>query len=97
MATDGLTLIREVQETDDRRVLRRILANLVSLESDDEQTPLEDILDVLSEVNRATPGAGGAYQPPDYTALIEQMRGFMLAEDRGLERLYDVVQEREIR
>lgn len=92
---DSLTLLREVRGFDDGRTLRQLLANLVQLR-DDQSTPLEVILDVMSEVNRAEPGAGGAYVPPDYRALFDQMNGFMDDSERGMERLYDVVQAREL-
>lgn len=98
VATDALGLVREVQARDTTHTLRVILANLAALgEGEDERTPLEEILDVISEINRASPGAGGAFEADDYEATLHQARDFLTDERRGLERLYDVVQEREIR
>jgi hypothetical protein len=92
---DALTLLREVRGFDRDRTLRDLLGNLVQLRGD-ETTPLEVILDVASDVNRAEPGAGGSYEPPDYRALYAQMTGFLDDSERGVERLYDVVQAREL-
>ena len=98
VASDALGLIRAVQARDTRRTLRRILANLVQLgDPENGRTPLEEILDVIAEVNRATPGAGGSFDADDYEATLGVAREFLRDEARGLERLYDVVQEREIR
>ena len=97
IAGDGLGLIREVQDLDDRNTLRVILSNLVQLsDQEDAITPLEEILDVMGELNRATPGAGGSFQPDDYRAAMGATRDFVTDDRRGLERLYDVVQNREI-
>jgi len=92
---DALTLLREIRGFDRDRTLRALLGNLVRLR-EDQTTPLEVILDVMNEVNRAEPGAGGAYLPPDYRASFGHMTDFMDEERRGMERLYDVVQSREL-
>lgn len=92
---DALTLLREIRGFDHDRTLRALLGNLVQLR-DDQTTPLEVIVDVMNEVNRAEPGAGGAYLPPDYRASFGHMTDFMDEERRGMERLYDVVQSREL-
>lgn len=93
VTNDALDLVQTVQELDENRVLVRILRNLVVLDAD-EGTPLETILDVMSEVNRASPGAGGVYEATDYASALRSARDFMRDEDHGLERLYDVVQNR---
>jgi hypothetical protein len=93
VTNDALDLVQTVQDLDENRVLVQILQNLVVLDAD-EGTPLETILDVMSEVNRASPGAGGAYESTDYESALGTARDFMRDEDRGLERLYDVVQNR---
>ena len=57
-------------------------------------TPLETILDVIAEVNRAEPNLGGSLRAPDYRAVIGQTTQFMLDEEHGLERLNSLVQQR---
>ena len=93
VANDALDLVQTVQGIDDERVLVRILQNLVVLD-DEESTPLETILDVMSEINRTEPGVGGPYEPEDFESALGASRDFMRDETHGLERLYDVVQNR---
>lgn len=93
VANDALDLVRTIQRLDERRVLARLLSNLVALDDGDE-APLETILDVVSEIERAEPGAGGAYEARDYRAVLEAARDLLRDPDRGLERLYDVVESR---
>ncbi len=93
VANDALDLVQTVQGLDDDRVLVQILQSLVVLD-DDEGTPLETILDVMSEINRTRPGVGGPYEPEDFESALGTSRDFMRDEFHGLERLYDVVQNR---
>jgi hypothetical protein len=96
VVADGLDLVRDVQERDERRTLRALLGNLVSLgEGDDDITPLETILDVMGEVNRVRPGETGPLDAADLAEGLRLVEGFLRDERRGLERLYDVVQSRE--
>lgn len=92
---DTLELLRDVAEVDDERTLRRVLQNAVAIPADgDEITPLETIIDVIAEVNRARPNAGGPLDQSDLRAVLGQTTDFMLDEDRGLERLNRVIQQR---
>ena len=92
---DALDLVQDIQAVDEDRTLRRILQNAVSLPAaGDPVTPLETILDVIAEVNRAAPNAGGSLRADDYRAVFGQVTDFMLDEDHGLERLNGVVQHR---
>lgn len=92
---DALDLVHDISDVDDERTLRRVLQNAVAIpESGDEVTPLETILDVIAEVNRARPNAGGSLDGTDIRAVIGQTTDFMLDEDHGLERLNAVVQQR---
>lgn len=98
LAGDGLGLIQAVQDLDEDNTLAAILRNLVELDdAEDATTPLEEILDVIAEINRASPGETGPFDVADYRAAMGTVREVMLDERRGLERLYDVVQQREIR
>lgn len=93
---DALDLVRDVQEIDTARTLPTILANLVALPAEgDPVTPLETIIDVLAEVNRAAPNAGGRLGADDYRSVIGEVTGFMTDEAHGLERLTAVVQHRQ--
>lgn len=97
LVADALRLLREIQRADDRRTLREILRRFVEVSDDaDERTPLEEILDVMSEVNRVVPGDRSDVGPEDFRVAIGHTTAFLRDERRGLERLYDVIQEREI-
>ncbi len=93
---DTLALLRDVQDVDDERMLRTLLQNAVQLPAEgDEVTPLETIIDVITEVNRATPSEGTSLRADDYRAVIGNVTDYMTDERRGLERLTRVVQQRE--
>ena len=57
-------------------------------------TPLETIVDVIAEVNRATPGAGGPMDAVDHEEVLRQTRLFMVDERHGLRRLESVLRQR---
>jgi hypothetical protein len=96
-ADQTLDLLRLINDLDDRHALRTVLANVVSLpEAGEPTTPLETILDVIAEVNRVSPGAGGSLDGEDYRRVLGTTRDLLVDEDRGFERLYRVVQEREL-
>lgn len=93
---DSLALMQDIGEVDDDRVLRRLLQNAVALPAEGEEiTPLEIIVDVLAEVNRASPNEGGTLRQDDYRSVIGHVTGFIEDEDHGLERLNAVVQNRQ--
>lgn len=95
VAYDALGLVRELSDIDSRHVLHRLLANVVALPADgSEETPLEVILDVMSQINRVTPGDTSDYTPGDYREALTQATGFMRDDRRGMERLYQVIQHR---
>jgi hypothetical protein len=95
VAADALGLIRELQGIDTRHVLHRLLANLVALPADgSEETPLEVILDVMSQINRSQPGLTTDYDAADYHHALGEGSGFMRDPRRGVERLYSVIQDR---
>ena len=93
---DMLDLVRDIQEVDTDRTLRVVLQNASRIpDAGEEVTPLEVILDVIAEVNRASPNEGGSLHADDYRAVIGQTTDFILDEDHGLERLNLVVQNRQ--
>lgn len=98
-ATDAtLDLMREIGEVDDRNVLSKILTNLVERsDGGTGETALETIVDVIAEVNRADPGVGTSLEARDYREIFGRTHDFLTNESRGMERLYRVIQEREVR
>ena len=94
---ETMDLMRALADVDDRRVLPRMLGNLVSLpESGAGETPLETIIDVVAEVHRVEPGVGGSLLAPDHRRVLDTAHEFLTDEDRGIERIYNVIQAREL-
>jgi hypothetical protein len=97
-AVDQATrLLRQISGVDDERTLRRVLQNLVALpDAGRLETPLETILDVIAEINRAEArlNEGTHLDPEDYEEVLDRTVDFLTNEHRGLERLYDVIQHR---
>ena len=92
-----LDLLRAVDRVDEHHTLSRVLQNLVSLPDDSsEETPLEVMIDVAAEVNRAEPGLSGPLSAEDGADVLGVTHDFFTSEDRGLERIYRVIQNREL-
>ncbi|MEM9069248.1 MAG: hypothetical protein AAGE52_12115 [Myxococcota bacterium] len=94
---ETLRLLSEMVDVDDRETLPVILANLVSLpETGSAETPLETIIDVTAEVHRVEANVGGPLRADDHRRVLTTATDFLLDEDRGLERIYDVIQSRQL-
>ena len=55
------------------------------------KTPLEVIMDVVADVNRAAPERTDALDTRDYESIATQVNGFLLDKERGLEQLYEIM------
>ncbi len=77
--------------------LSRILKNAV-LANAAAESPLEEIIDSSAEVNRADPTdpRNKPLTVEDYKAVFTQVKDFLLDDDRGMERLYKVIQGRDL-
>ncbi|MBC7171119.1 MAG: hypothetical protein H5U40_01760 [Polyangiaceae bacterium] len=89
-------LLSETVEVDTGRTLPTVLRNAVTHPAGAPETPIEVIADVIAEVNRATPNAGGPLEPHDYVEVMNQTADVLTDQDRGLERVYGIVQSREL-
>ncbi len=88
----NLTLSRDTVEKDAKNVLPRVFNNLVSASKELPYTPLETFIDAVTAINRADPRQKGVLSAADWGSVAEQLSEVMLDEQRGLERLYDLVQ-----
>ena len=95
--------MREVKKLDpardgERSTLTKLLGELVKETGKDGETPLEIILDTIAEVNRAAPvkDLGSSLKADDLRAVLRESRDFLSSERHGLERLYDIIQAREL-
>ncbi len=77
--------------------LSRILKNAV-LSNFAGEAPLEEIIDSSAEVNRQNPAdpREKSLTAEDYKAVFTQVKDFLLDSDRGMERLYKVIQGRDL-
>ncbi|MBC7298625.1 MAG: hypothetical protein H5T82_06995, partial [Demequina sp.] len=86
----AVRLLRAISAVDDERSLRELSQNLVALPDGGRvETPLEVIVDVLAEVNRADArlNEGTHLNPEDYEYVLDRSVDFLTDEHRGLERL----------
>ncbi len=94
---ETLVLLSRMVDVDDRRTLQALLSNLVALpDGDAQETALETLIDVLAEVHRVEPNRGGPMRADDHRRVLHTATEFLLDEDHGLERLYSVIQSRQI-
>jgi hypothetical protein len=59
-------------------------------------TPVADLADAIAEVNRNTPGAGGAFRPEDYRDVLGNIEHFLTDEQRGFMRFVRIVKNRRV-
>jgi hypothetical protein len=74
----------------------KLLQNLVSDSMGDGSTPLEVLLDAIAEVERVDPTkpSDAPLDRADLKKVIGSLHNFMTDEERGLERLYSVIEHR---
>ncbi len=93
---EAVNLLASVSQVDVAQTFEAVLRNAVTHPTGDPETPIEVIGDVIAEINRAAPNAGGPMAPNDYGAVMGQVEDMLSDPDRGLERVYGVVQNREL-
>lgn len=87
------------REIDPNQVLNIALKNMVTpLPSDPStpnapprKTPIEVILDVITDVNRVSPDQTDKLQPPDYANISSNVSDFLINKESGLEQFYAIV------
>jgi hypothetical protein len=59
------------------------------------QTPLEVIIDVIADVNRADPTQAyeGTLVRGDYSTVSDNVYDFLMNRERGLEQFYEVIRQ----
>jgi hypothetical protein len=86
------------REIDPNQVLAAVLAKVVTPIDDGDfkgQSPLEVIIDVIADVNRADPTTpySGTLGKDDYRAVGENVVDFLTNKERGLEQFYEVIRQ----
>lgn len=84
-------------EMDPNQILSQVLANLVTPMTNgtgqQTQTPLEVIIDVITDVNRTDPSQTSKLQPGDYASIAGQVNDFLMNKEFGLEQFYEIVRK----
>jgi hypothetical protein len=94
---ESLRVVRNMRERDERSTLARVFYRVVQPSvGADAETPIDVLVDVVSQVNRQEPGARTVLRYEDFQAIFETVRDLLRDEASGIERLYDVVQQREL-
>ena len=88
-----LTLMKRAHDLDTKKALLTILRNLYKQDTDGIY-PASNLGDVLSELNRAAPGQGGALSGPDYQSILGEVKGFLIDDQRGFTRFLNIVKAR---
>jgi len=88
-----LTLMKKAHDLDTKKALLTILRNLYKQDSDGIY-PASNVADVLSELNRAQPGQGGALSGVDYQSILGEVKGFLIDDQRGFTRFLNIVKAR---
>jgi hypothetical protein len=82
-------------ELDPNQVLTVALKNLVTpmpgTSGQVGQTPLQVIMDVIGDVNRADPSLQTKFEAADYASIADNVSDFLLNKERGLEQFYAIV------
>ena len=84
-------------ELDPNQVLTLALSNLVTplpgSNGQSNETPLQAIMDVIGDVNRADPSQTGQFAYGDYATIANEVSDFMLDPTNGLEQFYAIVRQ----
>jgi hypothetical protein len=95
---DPLLLVaRATGQADTQGVLAQTLRNLFT-EPEPGRTPIGDIIDGISAVQRVEPRADldARYNTPDYQAVLRGLAEFINDEKRGLRKFIRVIQGRHL-
>lgn len=59
------------------------------------QSPAGTMWDLLTELNRLSPGIETALEPHDMSLILEELENYLRDEDHGIEKLYQLIAHRE--
>jgi hypothetical protein len=90
--------IVELHEGSDPSAISRVLKNMV-LANDEGESPLEVFFDSIAEINRDDPSVDSDFPmaPSDASDSLNRAQEFLSDGDRGLERIYKVIQSRNLK
>ncbi|HEX4460208.1 MAG TPA: hypothetical protein VIA18_19655, partial [Polyangia bacterium] len=89
----NITLIKDAHTLDTAKALLTVLKNLYEPGADGEY-PASNLADILSQLNRATPGQTGDLSGDDYRSILTEVQGFLIDDQRGFTRFLNIVKDR---
>lgn len=90
----ALQFVSDANALDETKVTARLLERLVAVRPPAGETTFEALVDIAGEVNRQSPGVGGRWSADDYAAVMLVVREYLLDDDYGVERLYQLIENR---
>lgn len=97
VAATGLNVLKAITSDDFDRyhVMDQVLPNLVTpIDGGKGLSPIEIIMDTISEVNRIDAASADPLTSDDYRSIMSTMKGFMADTTRGLEQFYTIIKNR---
>jgi hypothetical protein len=88
---DGARICKK--EIDPNRTLAVVMRRLVSLPADGTPRPIDVLIDVAADVNRARPEESTKLAPGDYASIAREVSDFCANSSRGLEQVYTVIKQ----
>lgn len=81
------------EEIDPNQAIAAVLGNFVTPISSTQSPPIEALMDVTADVNRAHPNLTTKLDGADYANIANEISEFCLDPAKGLEQVYTVVRE----
>ena len=81
------------EEIDPNAAIATALQGFVTPTATNEPSPIEVLLDVVADVNRADPSSSAKLAPADYGNMANEISEFCLDPASGLEQVYSVIRE----
>lgn len=98
LLSSGIDVAREATGADETNAVARLLNGLITApEAASTETPLEALLGTYADISRAELESTGPLTPEEVTHLMTTLEATLRDESRGLERLYRIIQSRELR
>lgn len=89
----SLRFLGPAVKRDTQQVLATILRNAYQ-EHSPGKSPMQTLLDLITEIHRQQPGVGTPYSGPDFQEAFKQAREFLGDQRTGLEKFFEIVKLR---
>jgi len=78
-------------------VLQKLVTPMAAPDGSTGQTPLEVIMDIVADINRADPRATDKLRAGDYASIADNVSDFLGNKERGMEQFYEIVRQGTVR